>query len=244
MPGLPAGPAAGERLTSELIHNTAELSPDPAPAVRWLQDGAAFSALEPAAEGSEDREIVAYDAATGARSVLVSAAQLTPSGAAQALKVEGYSWSADGQRLLLFTNTRKVWRTNSRGDYWTLDLRDGGGSVTRVGRPSSEEAVMMYAKLSPCGTRVGWVEHNDIWVQDLESREVTQLTTTGSPGHGGTAPVINGNFDWAYEEELSLSDVRASQPTRLSARPLTRLPDTWWRQGWRWSPDGSSIAFW
>ena len=132
-----------------------------------------------------------YDAATGARSVLVSAAQLTPSGAAQALKVEGDSWSADGQRLLVFTNTRKVWRTNSRGDYWTLDLRDGGGSVTRVGRPSSEEAVMMYAKLSPCGTRVGWVEHNDIWVQDLESREVTRLTTTGSPGHGGTAPVIN-----------------------------------------------------
>ena len=76
----------------------------------------------------------------------------------------------------------------------------------------------MYAKLSPCGTRVGWVEHNDIWVQDLESREATQLTTTGSPGHGGTAPVINGNFDWAYEEELSLSDVRAPASRLASQR--------------------------
>ena len=40
---------------------------------------------------------------------------------------------------------------------------------------------------------------------------------------------LQGNFDWAYEEELSLSDVRASQPARLSARPPTRLPDTSWR---------------
>ena len=57
--------------------------------------------------------------------MLISAAQLTPPGAASPLEVEDLSWSADRQRVLVFTNTRRVWRTNSRGDYWLLDRRAG-----------------------------------------------------------------------------------------------------------------------
>ena len=46
---------------------------------RWLADGTAYTTVErsPGAGGSD---IVRYDAATGTRSVLISSAQLTPSG--------------------------------------------------------------------------------------------------------------------------------------------------------------------
>ena len=78
--------------------------------------------------------LAAYDTATGAREVLADAALLTPSGAAAPLTVASYAWSRDRRQALLFTNTRKVWRENTRGDYWLLDrearsLRKLGGNA-------------------------------------------------------------------------------------------------------------------
>jgi dipeptidyl-peptidase-4 len=70
---------------------------------RWLPDGTAYAIVERNEGGAE---IARYDAVTGARSVL----------ARTRLDVDDYSWSQDGRRLLIFTNTRKVWRQNTRGD--------------------------------------------------------------------------------------------------------------------------------
>lgn len=241
-----AGREVGEMLTNDLIHNTQEFRGDVAPSVRWMTGGSAYTCLEPAVAGdtqgretgeigagglaeeragtpgsvpSPEMELVAYDARSLARTVLATTAQLTPPGHQRALRVANYSWSADGSKLLIFTNTRKVWRTNTRGDYYWLDI-SSAGVVAPVGAQEREDAVQMYAKFSPTGTHIGWVQHNNIWVQDLGNGAVSQLTFDGLPGHGGMAPVINGNFDWAHEEELGLKD------------------------GWRWSPDGSKIAYW
>src|SRR5512138_1455693 len=87
---------------------------------RWLPDGTAYAIVERAEGGGT--EIVEYAAAGGARSVLVPAGKLTPPGAKSALDIDDYEWSADGKRLLIFTNTKKVWRRNTRGDYWVLDV--------------------------------------------------------------------------------------------------------------------------
>ena len=57
-------------------------------------------------------------AATGRRDVLADGASLTPKGAASPLTVDGYSWSPDRKRALIFTNTRKVWRQNTRLASW------------------------------------------------------------------------------------------------------------------------------
>jgi dipeptidyl-peptidase-4 len=249
--GLAAGPPAGELLTNDLIHNSAEFRGDAAPQVRWQAGGTSYTALEPAstvdrAPGAEapresgeigagglaedraapgpggppapEMELVSYSVVTGDRTVVCSARQLTPAGHARAVPVADYSWSADGTKLLVFTNTRKVWRTNTRGDYYFVDVA-GNGVAEKVGL-GQDEACMMCAKFSPDGQRVGWVMHNNLCVQELASGAVAQLTSDGLPGHGGMAPVINGNFDWAYEEELSLKD------------------------GWRWSPDSTRIAYW
>ena len=78
-------------------------------------------------------EVADTNAATGGRRVLITAAQLTPAGTRTPLDVEGLEWSQDEQRVLIFTNTRRVWRTNSRGDYWLLDRRravSGNWAVT------------------------------------------------------------------------------------------------------------------
>ena len=85
---------------------------------RWLPDGTAYAIVERPKGSANVSEIVRYEAATGSRSVLVPASRLP-------LDVEDYAWSADGKRLLIFTNTERVWRQNTRGDYWVLDLQDG-----------------------------------------------------------------------------------------------------------------------
>ena len=160
----------------------------------WLPDGAAYTVVERTRVGTD---IVRYDAATGARSVLVSSALLTPPGAVAAIDVEDYAWSNDGRHLLIFTNTRKVWRDNTRGDYWVLDVR--AGRFHKVGG-SAPEASLMFAKFSPDATRVAFVRANNIYVERLADGVITPITTDGSE------TTINGTSDWVYEEELGVRD--------------------------------------
>ncbi len=163
---------------------------------RWL-DGRSYATVEPAGAGPSGSDIVRYDAVTGARSVLVSAERLTPSGATGALTIADYVWSADGRKLLIFTNTRRVWRSNSRGDYWVLDLERGG--LKKLGG-DAPAATLMFAKFSPDATRVGYVRENNLYVEHLDSGRIVPLTSDGSD------TIVNGTTDWVYEEELGLRD--------------------------------------
>jgi dipeptidyl-peptidase-4 len=159
-------------------------------------------------------DILRTDAATGKTSVLVSASMLTPRGAREPLDIEGYDWSPDHSRLLIFTNSARVWRTNTRGDFWILTpatrkLEQLGGTHA-IERPST----MQFAKFSPDGNRVAYVQEHNLYVEQLSDGRITQLTSDGS------VTTINGTSDWVYEEELGLQD------------------------GFRWSPDGQRIAYW
>ncbi len=164
---------------------------------RWLPGGSAYAVVEPAAAPATGREIVRYDASTGARSVLVPASALIPSGAKEPLDVSDYAWSSDGDRLLVFTNTRKVWRDHTRGDYWVLTLR--GGGLRKLGG-DAPEASLMFTKFSPEGMRVAFVRGNNVYVERLDDGRITQLTSDGSE------TTINGTSDWVYEEELGVRD--------------------------------------
>jgi dipeptidyl-peptidase-4 len=164
---------------------------------RWLPDGASYTTVERSADRADARDIVRYDAVTGARSILVPAARLVPAAGGLPLSIDDYIWSADAARLLIFTNTVKVWRLNTRGDYWVLDI--GSGTLKKLGGGAPESS-LMFAKFSPDGTRVAYVRANNIYVERLDDGKVTQLTTDGSE------TTINGTSDWVYEEELGVRD--------------------------------------
>ncbi len=178
--------------------------------LRWMKDNKSYSKLEynTTAKGYD---IVRYNVESGTKSVLVNASQLLPPGATKPLDIDDYIWSEDNSRLLIFTNTRKVWRYNTRGDYWMLNLTNG--KLKQLGK-GLEEATLMFAKFSPGGGRVAYVSKLNIYVEDITSGKIIQLTKDG----GGN--IINGTFDWVYEEELDCRD------------------------GFRWSPDGKNIAYW
>ena len=112
---------------------------------------------------------------------------------------------------MIFTNTRRVWRYHTRGDYWVLDLKNK--KLKQLGR-TVKPTTMQFAKFSPDGEQVAYVSEQNIYVESLTTGEIKQITTDGGDN------IINGTFDWLYEEELSLRD------------------------GYRWSPDGKWIAYW
>ena len=178
---------------------------------RWLPEGTAYSTVERSADRAGVSDIVRYDAGTGARTILVDGSRLVPKDRPAAIPIDDYAWSRDGRRLLVYTNTRKVWRQNTRGDYWVLDLVSG--ALRRLGGDAPESS-LMFAKFSPDGSRAAYVRDANIYVERIDDGHITQLTTDGS------TTTINGTSDWVYEEELNVRD------------------------GFRWSPDGTQIAFW
>ncbi len=164
---------------------------------QWQADGSGYLMLEPSAANKDALDLVRYDAASGARTILVSAQSLTPAGASSPLVIEEFTLSADNNRLLVFTNSERVWRSNTRGNYWVFDL--SSKKLQKLGgeaKPSS----LMFAKFSPDATRVGYVRENNIYVENLADGKITQLTTDGAQY------TVNGTFDWVYEEELFCRD--------------------------------------
>ncbi|HVH70688.1 MAG TPA: DPP IV N-terminal domain-containing protein, partial [Candidatus Dormibacteraeota bacterium] len=174
----------------------------------WLGNGDSYLDLEPSASGA-GTDIVKYKTATGAREVLVAADRLIPAGEKKPLDVENYSMSPDGHKVLVFTNSRTVWRRNTRGDYWVLNL--ASGALRKLGADAPVSS-LMFAKFSPDNGKVGYVRGNNIYVEDLANGKITQLTQDGSD------TIINGTSDWVSEEEFDIRDGFAwSQDSRAIA---------------------------
>jgi dipeptidyl-peptidase-4 len=199
-------------VTVERIYNTRDFRGEYFGPVRWLDDST-YTAVEPG-PGGNGTQLVKVDAASGRKSVLVDVGSLTPVGDSIPLEIEDYDWSPDHSRLLVFTNSARVWRENTRGDFWVLSLatkqlRQLGGAAARA-----EPSTLQFAKFSPDGGHVAYLRQHNIYVEPADGGPIVALTTDGS------TTTINGTFDWVYEEELGMRD------------------------GFRWSPDGRQIAYW
>jgi len=199
------------KLTLDRIFTDKEFEEEKMETFQWSKLGAHYFILEKPAEGKEGKDLVRHDAATGARTVIIPAREFTPDGEKKPLTVSDFAFSMDEQRLLIFTDTKKVWRKNTRGDYWLLDLATK--KLAKLGGDAAP-STLMFAKFSPDGSRVAFVQKNNLYMQNLADMKITALTADDSGN------LINGTSDWVNEEELGLRDC------------------------FRWSPDGTRILFW
>ena len=172
--------------------------------LQWSKDGNSYFA-------TENNAIVQYQLPSFQQTIIIDTSKLVPAGQDKALRIRSFSISDDGKKILIYTNSKKVWRQDTRGDYWLLDLAKNSLKQLGKGRPASS---LMFAKFSPDGKKVAYVSEHNIYLEDLATNNITQLTKDG------TSRLINGTFDWAYEEEFDCRD------------------------GFRWSADSKSIAFW
>jgi dipeptidyl-peptidase-4 len=174
------------------------------PQIPWLADGKTF--LQAA-----DGQLISRNIQTGEEKVFVSRKQLTPAGQKTAIAPENFSVSDNGRWVLVYTNSARVWRKNTRGDYWLLNLDNN--AFRKVGKNRISQS-LMFAKLSPDASKIAYVSNKNLYVEDVASGAEKALTSDGKN------KLFNGTFDWAYEEEFFCRD------------------------GFRWSPDSKSIAFW
>jgi dipeptidyl-peptidase 4 len=187
-----------------LIFTTFSVSAQLYDRIVWNKDGNSFYQ-------NEDGAIVEYSVTDHSRNILLSPQQLTPTGQTKSLAIKNFFFSADFRKVLIFTNSKKVWRYETRGDYWVYNMADGSLKQVGLGRPASS---LMFAKFSPDGNKVAFVSEHNLYAEDLSTHAVKPLTRNGS------RKMINGTFDWVYEEEFDCRD------------------------GFRWSPDSHSIAYW
>jgi dipeptidyl-peptidase-4 len=193
----------------ETIYGSREFSQPRIGSINWFNGGKSYTKLERSETGEEN--IVKYDTKTGESEILINGKTLVPGDANKPLRISSYEFSSDLKLLLIFTNTKRVWRANTRGDYWIVNLETN--NLKKLGG-DAKSSTLMFATLSPNNRYVGYVRENNIFIESVMDDEIIQLTKDGSE------TIINGTFDWVYEEELNL------------------------RNGFRWSPDGNRIAFW
>ena len=160
--------------------------------VQWAPSGGELVVIEGAESGGSD--VWLEEIAGGTRTRLVEGQALASSDTASAPTIASLEWSADGSRLLLFTDAEQVWRQATRGRY--LIHEPDSGRTVAVSAAGSQ----MFAKFSPDGTRVGFVRDNDLWTTDPATGDERRLTRDGSE------VIVNGTSDWVYEEELDLRD--------------------------------------
>lgn len=172
--------------------------------INWTSDGTGYTKFQ-------NNEIVRVDVKSGKESVVINKSLLIPAGESQPLDVQSFDYNNDNSKILLFANTAKVWRRKTRGDYYILDLSKNELKQVGKGLPTQS---LMFAKFSPDGKYVGYVSENNLFIEDISTGRQRKLTLDG------TRKLINGTFDWVYEEEFGCRD------------------------GFRWSPDSRSIAFW
>ncbi len=228
--------AADTSITVDAIFRRGEFRSAPLPSVHWLKDGKSYLDLAQDAAGGAD--IVRVDVVTGQSRVIADAKSIVDE-AGKPIEIEDISLSDDESKALLFHNSVPVWRANTRGVFHVLDFTTGriiavGHTTDRnaappdttrqpaLGRkndpsflaPPLRTGLQMFAKFSPDGKQVAFVSDNDLYVTTLATGATKRLTTDGS------ADIINGTTDWAYEEELDLRDA------------------------FRWSPDSKRLAYW
>ncbi|MVM34303.1 prolyl oligopeptidase family serine peptidase [Spirosoma sp. HMF4905] len=172
--------------------------------MHWTADGNAY------VTGTQG-DLALTDIRTGTKTVLIPQDKLRAPGNNQRLSISDFVFTPDSANVLIFTNTARVWRYNTRGDYYLINR--ASGLVRQVGKERPAQS-LMFAKLSPNGRAVAYVSEHNLFVEDVATGQVTQLTTDG------TRKRINGTFDWVYEEEFGCRD------------------------GFRWSPDSKQIAYW
>jgi len=189
-PALHGATAAAQDLSVERIFSSAMTAV--APNVSFMPDGRGLASL---VRNGSLLDVWVERAGTSQSERVIDATTLIPVDEEGPIRVESVSWSEDGMRALIFTDSKRVWRLNTKGRYYVWDRRSG-----RLVPASKAAGPQQFAKFSPDGGQVAFVRDNDLFVSDPAGGRELQITRDGGED------IINGATDWVYEEEFGLRD--------------------------------------
>ena len=122
---------------------------------------------------------------------------------------DDFQFNADESKLLLLTNVESIYRRSYQAVYYLYDLK-----TQKLSPLDADHSPQTLAEYSPDGTKVSYIQGNDLFVKTISTGKVEKLTQDGKRNK-----VINGTTDWVYEEEFSIT------------------------KAYGWSPDSKYIAY-
>lgn len=173
---------------------------------KWIDGGNTFTFLETDLQ-KRTTNIMAYDIKSRSKKLFLSSDELKISDDNSKFKILNYEFSPD-ERYILFTGLLPARSIKTGGNIFLYDR------YTKEFFEVETNGAVINVKFSPDSKRLGYVKNDNLFIYDIRSRTERQLTFDGN------GIIINGHFDWVYEEEFSIID------------------------GWYFSPDGGQIAFW
>jgi len=195
-----------KQLTLDDIFLSGKFTPEKVENVRWKPNGSAFAFTKSDSVNSIP-DIYLYDISSQEEKLFLSSDKLAFKG--KQIIMSSYEWTDDAQQLIIRGPEKTIWRHSKMSPAYLYNI--GSGQIRAL---ADEHTGLKSVKLSPNGNYAGYVKDHNLFIIELPTGKETQLTFDGNEN------ILNGEFDWVYEEEFSIAD------------------------GWQWSPDGSKISFW
>lgn len=194
--------AQDNKITVEKIWKYYEFYPSGVAGFRSINDGNYFSKTTKTDDGVTVTKHKFSDYKGEGETII-------PANLLKDIGMDDYSFNADETKALISTKTQAIYRRSYSAVYYLIDL-----STNKVQPLDSERQPQTLAEYSPDGKKVSYIYKNNLYVKDIASGNVTQLTKDGE-----TNKIINGTTDWVYEEEFAIT------------------------KGYGWSPDSKWISF-
>ena len=156
-----------------------------APDIQFLPDGEKYAMLSP-----DGKRIIKYDCKTDSEIDVILDIDNTRENKID--RIESYSLSPDGSKVLVKTDSRPIYHRSSSGRYFYYEIRS-----RLLKKLSDNHAYQQSPIFSPDGRMVAFVDSNNIYIKKLDYGTEVAVTTDGEKNK-----IINGVPAWTYEEEF------------------------------------------
>ena len=197
-----AGSVHAQELSVEKIWKKYEFFGASINGFRSMKDGNYYSKITQSPTGVKVTKHLFTDS-EGDGSVMI------PSKVLKGLEIDDYEFNADETKALLMTKSTQIYRRSFSAVYFLYDL-----DSKKLQPLDEKREPQTLAEYSPDGKKVSYIFENNLFVKEIETGNVTQLTQDGARNS-----IINGTTDWVYEEEFGIT------------------------KGYGWSPDSKCIAY-
>lgn len=182
-----------KNISVESIWKTYEFFPKGIEGFRGMKDGEHFSKISEI----DGNRVITKHAITdykGAGESILDLSGLKIDG--NVLNVDDYEFNSDETQLVLTCETEKVYRRSYRAVHYIYNL-----VTKKLEVLDNTHSPQTLARFSPDGKNVAYIYDNNIYVKNLSSSTVTQVTNDGKFNS-----IINGTTDWVYEEEFAITE--------------------------------------
>lgn len=188
-----------KKVTLEDVFKKGTFSQKSVYGINWMKDGQYYSSQ---VNRMGAPAVVKINISTGTEEAVLL------DGKVLGVNFSSYSFNPDETKALIASDVESIYRRSSKGIFYVVDMATGQKQQLMNGEKIS------YATLSPDNNKVAFVKDNNLFLVELASNKLTQITSDGEWNK-----IINGSSDWVYEEEFSMA------------------------QAFQWSPDGKKISF-